>query len=156
MSERFSVSRGMLLFWSSVMPLCGIQCWDLVHREVPFPIVWEPYKPVEPLWVQILAIIMSSFRFLSLTRFFVHADNSPCCLMVIWALFLLGLSPFVSDRTENDTTLRIVPSVLERHRAKYRLFWRNPNIRTISFVQLCWNWLAWKTSSFCKRSRINV
>ena len=52
------------------------------------------------------------------TRFFVHADNSLCCLDGNLGAFLLGLSPFVSDRTENDTTLCIVPIVLEKHCAE--------------------------------------
>ena len=103
-SECFSGSGGMRFCWLLVMPLCGIKIWDSVNREVPFPIMWEPYKPVELLWVQILAVIVSSFWFLSLTCFFVHANNSPCSLMVIWAPFYWVLFPLVSDRAENDTT----------------------------------------------------
>ena len=35
-----------------------------MYREVPFPVVREPYKPVELLWVQILAVIVTSFLIL--------------------------------------------------------------------------------------------
>ena len=49
------------------------------------------------------------------SAFLFMRNDSPCCLMVIWTPFLLGLSPFVSYRTENDTTLRNVPIVLVRH-----------------------------------------
>ena len=41
MSQCFSVSRGILVVWFSMMPLCGIYFWVLVHREVVFPILWE-------------------------------------------------------------------------------------------------------------------
>ena len=90
----------------------------------------EPYKPVELLWVQIFALIVTSSLILesvlllcSCLRQLVQFDGNLDGFL--WVLF-----PFVSDRTEKETTERIVPIVLERLCAKYRLFWCNPNIRT--------------------------
>ena len=56
---------------------------------------------------------MSSFRFLSLPRFFVHADSSPCCLMVIWA-------PFYCTFLH---VFRIVPKMMQRC-VSFQLCWR--------------------------------
>ena len=161
-SQFLSVSRVLLFFWFSMMPLCRIYIWVSVHREVPFPIVWEPY-------------VSSWYNLWILTCFFVHADRGPRSFMIVWTTFhrdemrwgtisratrevfvngshpnnncrsncgtrqsdqtlswdsqhnrrraratlgtfsWKGLSPYILDGTESDTTQRIVPVVPERH-----------------------------------------
>ena len=103
---------------------------------------------VELLWVQILAIIASSFLILSLTCFFVHADKSPCCLMIIWTTFYSVFLHLFRIVPTNDTTLSIVPVVLERHVRNIDcfdviqifapFFWKRPRID----VQISFLWIS--------------